>query len=325
MSLAEVGDILRQVLDVTTDIILSPAKRLYVGYLFTSALLALFVFVRLKPRGSFLNYIFNKKVWLSSSSQLDLQIVVFNGFVKILFIGQFLVYGLHLAFWVDEIFTRYLGGFPFVLSETQTIIGYTLALTVFGDFTVYVVHRMMHQVPWLWRFHSVHHSATTLTPFTQLRVHPVELIINNARSILVFGLLTGLFDAASNHQVEKMTFLGVNVFGFAFFAFGANLRHSHVRLKYWNPLEYIFVSPFQHQIHHSDDERHYDKNFGSKFAFWDWIFGTLLPSKSVTRVKFGLGDKTHQYDSLYSAIFKPFRPKRKDEVGSRINQANLNP
>jgi len=309
MSLVEVGDILRQVFELTADMVFSPSKRLYFGYLFTSALLALFVFIRLKPPGSFLNYLFNKKVWLSNSSQLDLQILVFNGFVKILFIGQFLVYGLHLAFWVDELFTRYLGGFPFVLTETQTIVGYTLAVTVFGDFTVYVVHRLMHQVPWLWRFHSVHHSATTLTPFTQLRVHPIELIINNARSILVFGLLTGLFDALSNHQIEKMTFLGVNVFGFAFFAFGANLRHSHVRLRYWNPVEHIFVSPFQHQIHHSDEAIHHDKNFGSKFAIWDWMLGTLMTSKKVQRLKFGLGDETHQYESLFSALFKPFRTK----------------
>ena len=85
MSLVEVGDILRDVFEVTADIILSPSKRLNFGYLFTSALLALFVFIRLKPSGSFVNYIFNTKVWLSRSSQLDLQIVVFNGFVTIIY------------------------------------------------------------------------------------------------------------------------------------------------------------------------------------------------------------------------------------------------
>ena len=307
MSFIEVGDIFRQVYEMTADYVLSPSKRLYFGYLLTSTLLALFVFMRIKPPGSFLNYIFNKRVWLSSSSKLDLQLVVFNGFVKILFIAQFLVYGLHLAFWVDEYITRHLGGFSFTLSETQTLIGYTLALTFLGDLTVYGVHRMMHQVPWLWRFHSVHHSATTLTPLTQLRVHPLELVINNVRSILVFGFLTGLFDSLSNHQIDKITYLGVNVFGFVFFAFGANLRHSHVPLKYWNALEYILVSPFQHQIHHSTQAQHHDKNFGSKFALWDWIFGTLVPSASAKKLRFGLGESNRIGHSLFSAIIGPFR------------------
>ena len=165
----------------------------------------------------------------------------------------------------------------------------------------------MHQTPCLWRFHSVHHGATTLTPLTQLRVHPVELVINNLRSILVFGILTGLFDSLSNHQVDKMTFLGVNIFGFVFFAFGANLRHSHVPLKYWNVLEYIFISPFQHQIHHSTLTEHHDKNFGSKFAIWDWMFSSLITSEGIGRLKCGLKHEHHKTHSLIGNILTPFR------------------
>ena len=56
---------------------------------------------------------------------------------------------------------------------------------------------------------------------------------------------------------------------------GSNLRHSHINIKYWKWLEYIFISPAQHQLHHSIAQEHYDKNFGAALAIWDWLFGSL--------------------------------------------------
>ena len=305
---------LKAVLDVGIEVgnllgsyFASPEKRLYGGYLISSLFLAYFVFWRTKQGGSFIKYVFDKRIWLSRSSQVDYTLILFNGFVKVLLISHFLLYGLHLAFWVGE----YLRRFSFLssvgLSQTQTIVGYTIALSVLGDLSVYGVHRLMHEIPFLWRFHSVHHSATTLTPLTQLRLHPVELIINNLRSVLIFGLVTGIFDALSSYAVSKWTFLGVNVFGFVFFAFGANLRHSHVPLRYWSFIEYVFVSPYQHQIHHSSDPAHHNRNYGSKFALWDWIFGTLVRSKGVEHVRFGLHLASHKHNSFVGALVSPFR------------------
>ena len=66
--------------------------------------------------------------------------------------------------------------------------------------------------------------------------------------------------------------------------FGANLRHSHVKLKYPSFLEYIFISPHQHQIHHSDNPIHFNKNMGSKLAIWDWLLGTLVLSLSLIHI-----------------------------------------
>ena len=177
-------------------------------------------------------------------------------------------------------------GYPkFSLGVTQTIILYTISLTIFGDFLTYIVHLLMHKVPFLWEFHKVHHSATTLNPMTQYRIHPLELIINNIRGIIVFGLVTGFFDYLSAHSIDKMVFLGVNVFHFIFLFFGSNLRHSHVKLKYPKYLEFIFISPFQNQINHSIDPKHFNKNMGSKLAIWDYIFGTLVLSGSASKVK----------------------------------------
>tara|TARA_B100001250_G_C19636446_1_gene716197 strand:- start:387 stop:917 length:531 start_codon:yes stop_codon:yes gene_type:complete len=164
----------------------------------------------------------------------------------------------------------------------------------------------MHRVPFLWEFHKIHHSATSLNPITQYRIHPIELIINNIRGVVVFGLVTGFFDYLSAHSIDKLLFLGANLFHFVFLLFGANLRHSHVKLRYPRFLEFIFISPFQHQIHHSSSASHFNKNMGSKFAIWDWLFGTLVLSKDVRRLRFGIGSESSSHYNLYRSIVSPF-------------------
>ena len=87
------------------------------------------------------------------------------------------------------------------------------------------------------------------------------------------------------------------MFSFIFLLFGANLRHSHVKLRYPKIIEYLLISPYQHQIHHSDNPKHFNKNMGSKLAIWDWMFGTLVLSKSASKIKFGIGKETRKYNS----------------------------
>jgi sterol desaturase/sphingolipid hydroxylase (fatty acid hydroxylase superfamily) len=96
------------------------------------------------------------------------------------------------------------------------------------------------------------------------------------------------------------------VIGFAFAALGANLRHSHVWLSYGRALEHVAISPAQHQIHHSADRRHFDRNFGSALAIWDWLFGTLYVTRERERLTFGLSaaEKNHR-DNVASAVIDP--------------------
>ena len=156
-------------------------------------------------------------------------------------------------------------------------------------------------------FHKIHHSATVLNPITQYRIHPIELVLNNITAFIAFGLTTGIFDYLSMHKIAELEFLYANVFSFVFLFFGANLRHSHVKLKYFNWVENIFISPFQHQIHHSDNPIHFDKNLGAKLAIWDWMFGTLVKSKSINKLSFGLGhNQDTKYESFLQNLYMPF-------------------
>lgn len=281
-------------------------KRVHILYLCSSLLLAYYVFVRANIKTSFFTYLFPKKIWLARSAFVDYAFFFFNSFIKIIFIGPYIVVGFYIAFYANEYLIE-LFGFPRnALGILETMLLYTLSLTIVNDLLIYIIHLCMHKVSFLWEFHKIHHSATVLNPITQYRIHPFELIVNNIRSIIVFGILTGVFDYLSAHSIDKLLFLGANVFHFIFLFLGANLRHSHVKLKYPSYLEYIFISPFQHQIHHSNDPVHFNKNLGSKLAIWDWLFGSLVLSKSVNRLRFGIGSESARYHNLYRSIINPF-------------------
>jgi len=301
-----VFQILIEALSMPFSYLTEPHKRIHYLYLGSSLLLAFWVYKKQDIRKAFLSYLLPKSIWMSKSTGVDVALLFVNSFVKVLLVSPLIIYGYYLAYWVNEYLVSTWGYTTSGLGEVQVIVLYTISLTVISDFASYVTHYLMHRVPLLWEFHKTHHSATSLNPLTQYRLHPVELIINNIRNILVIGFVTGLFNYLSMSQIDKLTFLGVNVFSFTFLFFGANLRHSHVKLSYFNWLEYCLISPFQHQIHHSNEPDHFNKNMGAKFAIWDWIFGTLKRSRQVSNLQFGLGEEDKHYDTPLKNLLIPF-------------------
>lgn len=302
-------EILKEIYAIVVDNFSSLESRVSYYYMIPTLLIAFYVFKKTKESSSFLRYLFNKKTWLSKSARVDYALFLFNSVLKVLLIAPYLSFGFLYAFYVDDFLARTLGYERFQLNATETIILYTISITLLSDFTTFLLHYIMHKVPLLWSFHKIHHSATVLNPITQYRLHPVELILINIKETLVFGFCMGVFDYLSQHQVAPLTYLGVNVITMLFFMLGAGLRHSSVKFKFFNFLEYIFLSPYQHQIHHSNQEQYFDKNMGSKLAVWDYLFGTLLRSKEVKRVTFGINKKEDQakkYESFVNNLILPF-------------------
>lgn len=281
-------------------------KRIYWLYLLSSIALALYVYYQSRQKQSLIKFLFNKEHWTSKSAIVDYLFIIFNSYIKVFLIGPFLISGLHLAYYTKEYLLETFGYHQFDIGKTEAIIYYTLTLTILGDLLTYLVHYIFHKVPFLWNFHKVHHSASVLNPITQYRLHPVELLANNLKGIVVFGVVLGFFDYLVGTQINKLTFLGVNIFSFIFLTWGSNLRHSHIKLTYFDWLESIFISPFQHQIHHSKKSEHYDKNLGAKLAIWDWMFGTLVKSKQVEELEFGLDTEDVPSDSFLKNLYKPF-------------------
>lgn len=277
-------------------------KRTHWLFMITSGVIAFGIYRAQKQRSSsFINYIFNKKVWTGHSAIIDYIFVFFNALVKILLLGSFAIHGLRFAYNVTYYLEVWFGQ-PISLSSVESTVYFSIIIALSKDFSFFLIHTLYHKVSFLWKIHKVHHSATTLNPFTQYRLHPLELILNNIVSIFVFSLVVGVFDFLSDYSIKEYTILGVGVISFLFLLTGANLRHSHVKLKYPSFLEKILISPYQHQIHHSNNPKHFNKNMGGKFAIWDYMFGTLISSKEVKNVEFGLGKEDKEYDSFIKNI-----------------------
>lgn len=287
--------------------IIDPSKRINFVYLLSSLCLAYYVFRKTKSGLSFTRYIFNKKVWLSKSAFIDYKFIFFNGIVKILLIVPIIESWRYLGINVNDYLEMNFGLSGHDLSQTQSLLLYSISVVILYDLVFYIVHLAMHKIPFLWEFHKIHHSATSLNPITQYRLHPVELILNNLSYAIVSGVMMGVIDYFSYEQLNLSQYFSANVFSMVFLFWGANLRHSHVKLKYFTFLERFFISPYQHQIHHSDNPKHFDKNIGAKFAIWDWIFGTLIRSDKPEKITFGLGKKENgDYNTFLKNLYMPF-------------------
>ena len=195
------------------------------------------------------------------------------------------------------------------LSDFEITFLYTTMLFVSSDFSRYLLHRLCHRLPILWQFHQVHHSAEVMTPLTLYRSHPIENLFFIARGTLVTGLITGLFFYLFGTRAIQYQVLGVNALGLLFNMLGANLRHSHVWISYGKIVEHVFLSPAQHQLHHSIHTHHYDSNYGSCLSIWDWLGGSLQLAKESHGLKFGLASQESNHDPrrLGSALFGPFQ------------------
>ncbi|MBC26575.1 MAG: hypothetical protein CMM41_05120 [Rhodospirillaceae bacterium] len=286
----------------------NPQKRIFVGFLLAAILIALGVQVfvyRMRPKSA-LAELFSIKIWLSDSAKADFKLMAVN---QALFLGiaPLLISKLALATVLFETLHLIFDGRTLLwVDSTDLTIGLVFTLTVFllDDFTKYVLHRALHRYSFLWAFHQVHHSAETLTPFTVFRAHPIEALFFTLRTILVQAVTISFFLFFFGDRADLLTILGANAFLFVFNAVGSNLRHSHIWISYGRFVERLLISPAQHQIHHSTDREHFDRNFGVALAIWDGMFGTLMLAGKKQKLKFGVvNGNQHDLSSLY---FLPF-------------------
>ncbi len=134
-----------------------------------------------------------------------------------------------------------------------------IAAIVISDFLKWVYHLLSHKVKVLWFFHSIHHSQKELNLFTDLRFHAVEFLW------LAPILYTPLYLLNLDFELAAWIVLLMQWY--------THVYHANLRTDY-GPLRYLFVTPQSHRIHHSVEERHMDKNFGSLFCVWDRLFST---------------------------------------------------
>ena len=169
----------------------------------------------------------------------------------------------------------------------QSII--TVLLFVAYEFGYWLDHYLKHRVPVLWEFHKVHHTANVLTPLTVFRVHPIDSVIFYNILALCTGLTNGIASYAFGKPVSSFTIGDTNLILVVFIHAVVHLHHTHLWISFPGPLGRVLMSPAHHQIHHSSNPIHFDKNLGNCLAIWDWMFGTLhVPSKQRENLAFGV-------------------------------------
>lgn len=258
-------------------------------------------------RGGFLRFCFPRGFFMHASTITDVKINVIN-FLIMPVVN--VTWRLNAAYFITLVtggMVWMFGPAPRMLHwNTATLVCFTILIAVLDDFGYWVWHYLAHKVPFLWAFHKVHHSAEVLTPLVAGRVHPLEAMLLPIFRTAAASLGTGAAFYFFSDEAHLVTIFGMGLVAGIFAAAGDQLFHAHVPIS-WGRLNYLFISPATHQVHHSVERRHWDKNMGAFLAVWDWIFGTLYLPDSRQELRYGVAENTPQpHHGLLRAYMRPF-------------------
>lgn len=180
----------------------------------------------------------------------------------------------------------WIGALPFVVQF--------VAIMFLTDLVQYWIHRAFHRVPWLWKFHAVHHSARSMDWMAGARMHFLEILALRSSTVIPMFVL-GFSPAA------------VNTYIFVVYLYSTFV---HANLNWRFPfIEKLLVTPRFHHWHHGIEDEAVDVNFAIHFPLLDRLFGTYhLPKDKWPS---GYGVQGHPVPLGYVAQFKyPFQSER---------------
>ncbi|MEI7806588.1 MAG: sterol desaturase family protein [Hyphomicrobiales bacterium] len=196
---------------------------------------------------------------------------------------------------------------PSTLPEFVTRSVITVMLFLSYEIGYWFNHWLSHRVPFLWEFHKVHHSAEVLTPLTNFRVHPVYALIFANILALSAGIANGIGNYMFGEASYQYALSDSNIILVVFIHTYVHLQHTEIWIPFRGLLGRVFVSPAHHQVHHSTNPAHFNKNFGSCLALWDWMFGTLhVPSKEREKLSFGAEQDQYPAHTVSGELVAPF-------------------
>jgi sterol desaturase/sphingolipid hydroxylase (fatty acid hydroxylase superfamily) len=182
----------------------------------------------------------------------------------------------------------------------------TLLLFVAYEFAYWLDHWLKHRVAFFWQFHKVHHQAESLSLLTNARVHPVDTIIFYNIVAVVTGATAALAGRLVG-DVGPVAVGGTNALIMVSAVAITHLQHSHLWLRFGPRGSTWLLGPAHHQIHHSADPQHFDRNLGSTLAIFDRAFGTFfLPPTQRGAIRFGVDDGEPNPHGWRATLFTPF-------------------
>ena len=166
------------------------------------------------------------------------------------------------------------------------------------DVLIYGQHVMMHNVPFLWRLHRMHHTELGLDVTSAVRFHPLEIVVSMLIK-MAFVLIMGI-------PIAAIIVFEIILNGLALF------NHSNIKLP--RPLEHLmrtlFITPEIHWIHHSEIVNETNSNYGFNLVIWDKIFGTYLDKPTLPYKDLRQGLSEFGFDkplSVFELIISPFK------------------
>jgi sterol desaturase/sphingolipid hydroxylase (fatty acid hydroxylase superfamily) len=245
--------------------------------------------------------------WLRHASfRADVGFLLLNVFASGMLLGWAILSSRFVSHIVSGALADMFGVLPKTgLGELASTSIVTVCLFLAYELGYWVDHYLSHRIPMLWDFHKVHHTAEVLSPLTNFRVHPVDSVV----FANILGIFLGITGGVLSYLQlgSPLEVGGTNLILVAFYFLTVHLQHSNVWIPATGALGRVLLSPAHHQIHHSDNPIHFDKNFGSCLSVWDWLFGTLhVPERKRERLHFGVETRAREHHTAIGSLVMPF-------------------
>ncbi len=225
-----------------------------------------------------------------------------HAFLNLLFTTTTAVIGFGFAFLLlksTEIVNQFNIGIIHVF-DLPLILEVFICLLILDLVGAYLVHLIEHKVPWMWKFHLVHHSDTHVDVTTGLRHHPGETVFR------IFFTILGIYVSGAS--------IGVVMLYQSLSVLFAHITHANINLpkKIENYISFVFVTPNMHKVHHHFQLPLTDTNYGNIFSLWDRVFGTFSYVKDSKSIVYGIDTyiddkKSHSFLDLLAIPFKKLK------------------
>ena len=166
------------------------------------------------------------------------------------------------------------------------------------DCARYLLHRLSHAAPMLWRMHKVHHSELDVDCATAVRHHPLEYLFVSGAELVVIASL----------GAPPLAVLAVSILTTVMSIF--NHGNVVVSANTDRLLRRVVVTPDMHRIHHSIQDDECNANFAMVFSWWDRLFRTWCeaPRLGHEHMSLGIAEARSAGDvTLHKLLLLPFR------------------
>lgn len=172
--------------------------------------------------------------------------------------------------------------------QQQHIVIQFFEVLFLADLTQYWVHRAFHKIPFLWKFHSVHHSVTEMDWLAGSRLHLFDIVVTRGITLIPLFILGFQIEALQAYLV--------------FIAFWATFLHINTRFQK-SHLSHYFALPIYHHWHHASETAAIDKNFAVHLPIIDKMFGSFYLPKDKWPDSYGISvknfPKTYWQQTIY--------------------------